>query len=79
MDASMNRANRLRLRNKLKYYHDLRQVGGYITPVEYIYIIEKFGIENHIWEPYHRKQIKQGETQPTWAYFNLDSHDLERV
>jgi len=75
----MSPKNRERLRKKLKYYSDWLQVGGYITPAEFVYMIEKFSIDNHRWERYLRDKKNEGDSTPTWVYFSLTQQDLERV
>lgn len=75
----MSPANRKRLHKKLTYYVSFKEVGGYITPTEFIYMIEKFNIGNHHLESYVKGKIKQGETKPDWYYFHLSQSDIEKI
>lgn len=67
-----------------KISHDGRGTkwGGYLTPVEIIYIVDVWKVQQDLndWHvKYAREQIKKGESNPGWFYFVITKKDHERL
>lgn len=60
-----------RIRAKLKKYIELNEYGGYITPSEVVYCVDKleFKLAFEPEKAWATKAIKEGKSNPSWVYF----------
>lgn len=75
----MSTPNRMRLLKKLKHYPEWGQYGGYLLPIETVYISELVGYKSCDWYENAKKMVKIGDSRPFWVYFNTEGVDLPQV